>query len=303
MKDGIQKFRQAIRLVRLPQVPTAAADSAAGAVLAQHVFGLERPYVAGMVILASLLLYAGGMVFNDLAHVERDRTIHPDRPLPSGAVSRETAYGLGISLFLAGVVSAAWGGWVTLLLAVGLVGGILLYNYTAATHPVFGPLLMGALRSGNFVLGLSLAGVSVTQWTGGMVLAFGIGLHIVCVTLISVLEETPEARFFLKTYAGLDVFILVLLSGYLLFLPQGKGLPVWMTAAGFLPLAVYLLWFRSRVRAALAYPSAASVGRIVGVGVQGVILIHATNIAVLGQPLKGAALLLLFVPIAIARWT
>ena len=35
---------------------------------------------------ASCLLYAAGMLWNDVADAERDRELHPQRPLPSGRI-------------------------------------------------------------------------------------------------------------------------------------------------------------------------------------------------------------------------
>ncbi len=289
--------------MRLEQVPTAAADSAAGAVIALHVLGLEQSLAAGAVIGASLLLYAGGMVFNDLAHVERDRNLHPDRPLPSGAVSPSAAFLLGAVLFLLGLISAAVAGLSALVVAAAVASGILLYNYVAAPHSFFGPILMALLRSGNFILGLSAAGLAGVQWQPGIILSGFVGMHILFVTLISVLEESPQDTFFLKAYAVGDAITLVALSVFLLILPHGAGLRWWMMATGFVPILVYGGWLYQGVNTALGQPAASTIGRVVGTGVQGLILIHATIVAVLGQPLKGAALLLLFIPILVARFT
>ena len=303
MNGSAKTFRALLRLMRPEQVPTAAADSAAGAVVVLHVFGREQPLAAGAVIVASLLLYAGGMVFNDLAHVERDRRLHPDRPLPSGNVSPSSAFMLGAVLFVLGLISAGVAGWTALMVAAAVASGILLYNYGAATHTFFGPVLMALLRSGNFVLGLSAAGMAGIQWQPGVVLAVFVGLHILFVTLVSVLEERPRATFALKAYAICDAVTLVTLAVFLLWIPPGGQLVWWMMPAGFLPLLVYLAWLYQGVNGALNNPSASTIGRVVGTGVQGLILIHATIVAVLGQPLKGAALLLLFVPMLIARYT
>lgn len=49
---------------------------------------------------------AGGNVLNDVLDLEVDRTNHPDRPLVTGAIGFETARGMVVALFLAGLIVA-----------------------------------------------------------------------------------------------------------------------------------------------------------------------------------------------------
>lgn len=302
MERARKKLRQIVRLLRIEQVPTAAADSAAGALLIQPLLARNQPLKVVAVIGASLFLYTAGMVFNDLAHVKRDRELHPDRPLPSGKLAHGTAYVLGATLFLLGLMSAAYVGGVASVVAGALGAGILLYNYDAATHPIWGPGLMSVLRAGNFILGCSVIGTEMVRQPDILILSLFVGAHILFVTLISVLEESPRDTFKLKAYAFCDGALLFFLALYLLLLSQGRALPVWLTAVGFGPLVAYVVWLAMSVWRALDRPSPKNMGRIVGTGVQGLILVHATLLAVLGQPLRGGAMLLLFVPIFIARW-
>ena len=65
----------------------------------------------GTVIPESLLLFfivalitAAGNVINDFFDAEIDAINRPDRPIPSGAVSRGAARGFAVMLFLAGIL-------------------------------------------------------------------------------------------------------------------------------------------------------------------------------------------------------
>src|SRR5262245_32937610 len=56
---------------------------------------------------AGAIVYAGGVVLNDVADAERDATLHPSRPIPSGAVSRSSANTFGLALLVGGAALAA----------------------------------------------------------------------------------------------------------------------------------------------------------------------------------------------------
>src|ERR1700677_320330 len=87
------KIRPWLQLIRLPNVLTAAADSLAGWLLATGSAadpGRWLPLAA-----ASIVLYASGTALNHVFDLEIDRAERPNRPLPSGQVSRRTAAWLG----------------------------------------------------------------------------------------------------------------------------------------------------------------------------------------------------------------
>src|SRR5665213_993065 len=82
-----------LQLVRLPNLFTAAADSLAGWLLARG--SLEEPGRWLPLVLASVAIYAGGIVLNDVFDFEVDLVERPGRPLPSGKVSRRFAAWFG----------------------------------------------------------------------------------------------------------------------------------------------------------------------------------------------------------------
>lgn len=167
------------RLVRLPNVFTAIADIALGAFAA----GEFRAF--GWLAASSACLYSAGMVWNDVFDVEQDARERPFRPLPSGAITRRSAVGLGVLLLAAGVGLAAVAGWRSLAIAATLVVAILAYD-RFWKRTVFGPAGMGACRFLNVVLGLSAA--------DGDAAPLGLRLHLASVVGLYVLGVTWFAR-------------------------------------------------------------------------------------------------------------
>src|SRR5438270_11424261 len=91
-----------VELVRPPNLTSAAADALAGIAIA----GQALAWRAWWLIAASVLLYAGGVVLNDVFDAARDAVERPERAIPSGRASRKTAARLGIAVPPAGVPAA-----------------------------------------------------------------------------------------------------------------------------------------------------------------------------------------------------
>jgi 4-hydroxybenzoate polyprenyltransferase len=86
--SSAERWRDLAKLVRLPNVFTALADIAVGA-LALAVWG-AWPAAGGLafalLFVASACLYSAGMVWNDFFDIEQDRRERPNRPIASGRV-------------------------------------------------------------------------------------------------------------------------------------------------------------------------------------------------------------------------
>src|SRR5262245_12972329 len=88
------------RLLRISLAPSAAADVAAGTVLAAGAWPAgPRPFA---LMLASLCVYHGGMALNDWADREADARDGRPRPIPTGAISAGTALLLALVLLVLG---------------------------------------------------------------------------------------------------------------------------------------------------------------------------------------------------------
>lgn len=206
-----------LQLLRLPTVFTAMADIFLGYVLTHR--GLDPwPQFVGL-LAASCGLYLAGMVFNDIFDRVQDAAERPNRPIPSGRVSLQTAILLGVGLMTAGVASAAMVGPSSLQIAALLIVAILGYDSFLKRTPA-GPLAMGACRFLNVMLGASefpwLA--STMMWARPQIAcAIGLGIYIVGVTLFAKTEARQSNRGILAAAlvlmnAGLGVLVWLLLT-------------------------------------------------------------------------------------------
>src|SRR5688572_22250878 len=144
------------KLTRFPLVFTAMADSAVGAALiGVNLLTCTRAIPA---IAASAFLYAAGMVMNDVCDADRDRTLHPERPLPSGRVSTKAAGVFALVLFALAVSSARIAGTPAVAGAAVIVGLIAAYNRFLKRWAVPGSLGMAAVRGANLAMGALAVG-------------------------------------------------------------------------------------------------------------------------------------------------
>jgi 4-hydroxybenzoate polyprenyltransferase len=139
------------RLFRLSLAPSAAADIAAGIVLAA---GAWPPgFRAVALMLASLCVYHGGMALNDWADRETDLRARPDRPIPSGRVSASSALAAAMLLLVAGPALALVADPVSALVLAAVSLAAVVYDVSARGAWI-GPLLLAACRAGNLSAGM-----------------------------------------------------------------------------------------------------------------------------------------------------
>ena len=104
-----------------------------------------------------MAIYAAGISLNDVFDLEIDRVERPNRPLPSGRVSRRFAAILGGGLMLLGpILAAATGSLASVAVALALAATVLAYDL-GLRRTILGPKVMGACRGLNLLLGMSQA--------------------------------------------------------------------------------------------------------------------------------------------------
>ncbi|TQJ30795.1 SCO3242 family prenyltransferase [Microbacterium sp. SLBN-146] len=162
-------------LVRAPAALTALGDPLVGAVSARGAVGGRAVPLAA----ASACLYAAGMALNDYSDADLDAVERPERPIPSGRVSRATALGLGAALTAAGVGFAFLAGRAAGVTALGLAASVWTYDLAAKASPA-GPAVMAVCRGLNVVMGAAGPG-----WRGGLFPAGLMAAHTAAVTLMS----------------------------------------------------------------------------------------------------------------------
>jgi len=143
-----------LRLVRWPGALTAAANAMTGFLVAHRATTREEAVAAAGVALGGALVYAGGVALNDVADAERDRTIHPERPIPSGRVGRAAAATFGLALLVggAGLSMAAGGVWAGAATAAAALFAWI-YDFGAKKFVVAGAAALGLARAANAVAG------------------------------------------------------------------------------------------------------------------------------------------------------
>ena len=147
-------MRALLPLLRLRLLPSAFCDVLAGAAIAGSLIEAELPRLLAL-LAASGLLYTGGMAWNDVADVERDRALgRREKPLVAGSVRLGVAALLATSLSAAGLGLLAWQGlWVHGSI---LLTSILLYDFVGTRVAALGVLLLPLCRILNVALGLAV---------------------------------------------------------------------------------------------------------------------------------------------------
>ncbi len=148
-----------LQLVRLPNLFTAMADTVAGATIAAGALQFSPRLAFGM--LASMLLYAGGVALNDVFDFEQDRRERPQRPLPSGRIGRRLGAAVALTLLVAGWIVASLISHHAAWIAATIVFAIVLYDSTAR-RTAAGPAVMGLCRALNLVLGMTAGGMALS---------------------------------------------------------------------------------------------------------------------------------------------
>lgn len=198
--------------MRPANITTAFADILAGFAAAGGILAFENSVIPvfipggmdlGWLLLSTFGLYGGGVVFNDIFDTELDAEERPERPVPSGRVSRTEAAVLGGVLLLAGIIFAFQVHLASGILAITIAVCALIYDKWTKHSVLWGPLFMGSCRGGNLLLGVSILPAVLPQiWF----LSFIPIAYIGAITLVSQGEVHGGSR-----AAGFGSFVLILL--------------------------------------------------------------------------------------------
>ena len=176
-----------LRLCRIGMWFSPAADVLAGAAVAEVAFD----GAVARAMLASMLLYGAGMVWNDIADRKLDAIQRPERPLPRGDLSPTFAAVLGVALLGAGLA-------VTPCLAhhALIASLVMFYDFLGKRLEWLAALNMGTLRALNLGTGLQLAAADAPETARRALLlaALCYGIYIVAVTIVGIFEDTPSVR-------------------------------------------------------------------------------------------------------------
>lgn len=204
-----QKLRYFVSFVRPANVVTAIADIIAGAAIGGALSGGHTQAGSlALLVLSTIGLYGGGIVFNDIFDLDIDRIERPERLLPSGKLSLKTALIFGFTLLAIGILAAAGVSSTSGIIATAVALLALSYDRYSKHIQVLGPLNMGLCRAGNLLLGVSIVPEAVVDygWLGIIPVLF-----ISAVTLTSQKEAEGNNQRSIAIALALDVTILTIL--------------------------------------------------------------------------------------------
>jgi len=269
-------LRAYVELVRPPNVTTAMADVLAGYAVA----GASWPGAVGWLLAATVCLYAGGIVLNDVFDLEIDLVERPERPIPSGRVSRARAARFGGLLLAAGAALAWGGGSGTGLVAAGTALCILLYDAVGKRQP-WGPVNMGLCRAGNLLLGVA-ATPAALRWAWPLAL-----LPLAYITAVTAVSRG-------EVHGGnrpVAAFALISLAVVLLALLWLSSVPQW-SIGGLLLVGALAVRVLPPFARAWQRPAAATTRLAVRSGVLSLMLLDAVLGAVYAGALYAAGIVL-----------
>lgn len=289
-----------LQLTRPANIITAVADilagfAASGALVALHQLSptawWSHPLMTslGWLILSTVGLYGGGIVFNDVFDAELDRVERPERPIPRGDASVRGASILATILLAGGVLAAAQVSVLSALIALTVAALAVLYDAWGKHQRIFGPINMGLCRGGNLLLGVSAVPAAVVSvWFLSLIPI----VYIAAITMISRGEVHGSNRAAL--WGGVGMYSLVI--GGLLVLAIGVSVSVELVVP-FLLLLGFLIY--PPLLRALRSNDPRLIGLAVKAGVLSLIVLDAAIAATFGGWVFGLLVLLL---LPLSRW-
>ena len=241
-----------------------------------------------MLALATIGLYGGGVVLNDVFDAALDKKERPERPIPSGLISKTAAALFGILLLLGGILAAAFAGYPDLLslstlLAVLIALAAVAYDKWMKHHPFFGPLNMGVCRGLNLLLGMSLVAYAVSFYWFIALLPV---IYIAAITMISRGEVHGGKKTTLYGAMALYIFVVLAIAA---MAALNNTLPATLPF-----LLVFSLLIFPALQRAVKRPEGPMIGKAVKAGVVALILMDASLAASFSSLYVALVILLLF---------
>ena len=268
-------------LVRLPNIFTAPPDVMMGLTVS----GAALTSSAATLLLASACAYAGGMALNDACDATLDARERPERPIPSGRITRAGAFTVAGLLLALCLGLAAASGLRPFLVALGLVVAIVVYDAVAKRTAV-GPAVMASCRALNAGLGIAL-GALAWPAVGAVAILFA---YVLILTLVSRFE-VMTAPVTLVRAAAIGFAALLAIAVALFVLGWG---PSGLTGLVF--LALLAAWLGPPVRDAIADPAPRRIIGVIKAAVLGIILLDAAFTSASRGLVSGALVAACFVP-------
>ncbi len=262
------------QLLRPANIVTSVADIFAGISIAGFIFSSDTQSIQTVLLLviATKCLYGGGIVYNDVFDAELDAVERPERPIPSGRVSKQSAAIFGSVLLIIGILAAFLNSTQSGLIAIAVAISALVYNRFGKHHDIIGPINMGLCRGGNLILGMSAVATAPAElWYLGIIPV----IYIAAITMVSRGEVHGGSQKTLYFAGFLYAFVSI---SQLLFAFQ---LGYFELAIGFVLSHIYLI-FKPLITA-ITNPIGPNIGKAVKAGVLSLIVMDAAWVSVSGN--------------------
>jgi 4-hydroxybenzoate polyprenyltransferase len=294
----MSKIKAYLQLTRPANIVTAIADIWAGfaiaggalVIFADQTKLIDSPVFHNLLwlTLSTIGLYGGGVAFNDVFDAELDAKERPERPIPSGRVSKGKAALMAFLLLLIGII-AAWNvSTLSALIALTVAVLAVLYDFWGKHQFIFGPINMGLCRAGNLLLGISAFPVMLqSYWYLGFIPL----IFVAAITMISRGEVHGKNRRALK--GGFLMYVFIILSIAVLSILEGNR---FFHVIPFIALFAYMI-FPPLIKA-IREQIPQLIGKAVKAGVISLIILNASLAAAFAGWQFGI-IVLLFLPISI----
>lgn len=105
---------------------------------------------AGLILAIALFAYA--MALNDTLDIRRDRALYPERPIPSGRISLDTAVTLIAASIIISTLAALILGTAATAMCLLVAASILVYNTSLKYFPSIGLVLLGLIYAAHMLI-------------------------------------------------------------------------------------------------------------------------------------------------------
>jgi 4-hydroxybenzoate polyprenyltransferase len=304
-----------LSLLRIPNLFTLPGDVIIGFMIAESSLekselmlgfsfsrGVFLSYSIFYLLIAVFSIYCMGLITNDLADFDEDSEKRPDRPLPSGMISRKAAWS-GAFLFLFSALFSAYLTNRRVLIAVLLLAVVVIaYNFFLKNSRMVGAFSLGVCRSLSVMIGFLGAGIDFGYYPLMLyIVSLGWFLYFFIVSLIAYYEtedlvsNSGEGYFLLLVPLlwgltapfGSDAFGVVMLLGEV---PPG----IFLAIGSFTVFSLFVV--KNCIILNLKHPSPLRVQMSVGELIRSIIFLQASGCALLGYPYIALALFLLWFP-------
>ncbi len=297
-----QKLRAYLQLMRPANIVTAIADILAGAaasgaillIISGETTGGNESYLINLLwlVAATLGLYGGGVVFNDVFDAKLDQEERPERPISCGDVSVTEGAVLGGVLLAGGILSTMLVSVESSIIAVAVAACALLYDAWGKHQLIFGPINMGLCRGGNLLLGISLVPAAITDYWYLSLIPI---VYIAAITMVSRGEVHGENRSAL--WGGAGLYAIVILALATLAIREQRG---WVA---YVILALFASQIYPPLIKAIRHTQPQLIGKAVKAGVISLIILNAVFASIFASGLFGLLVLLLLpLSIGLARY-